>query len=226
MMGRRQLLLDLHRNQPRTLDNFVAGSNSELMGYLRRLLEPDCSEALYLWGPAGCGRTHLLRAAASAAQATRPVVFMAAKDVGERLDASPGSLVVVDNVHELSPDAQIALFRAFIAARPDRLALLLSGPVPPLELALREDLRTRIGLCMIVEIKPLSDEEKAAALAHHAQGKGMKLDDAVVQYLLRHGRRDLPSLLGAVDALDQASLELKRPATLPLLKEVLGAPSL
>lgn len=221
-MGRRQLLLDLHRNQPPTLDNFVAGSNDELMGYLRRLLERDCAEALYVWGPTGCGRSHLLRAAASAAQGTRPVVFMAGKDVGERLDVPAGSLVVVDNVNDLSAEAQIALFRAFIAARPDRLALLLSGPVPPLELALREDLRTRIGQCLIVEIKPLTDEEKAAALVNHAEGKGMKLDDAVVQYLLRHGRRDLPSLLGAIDALDQASLELKRPATVPLLREVLA----
>lgn len=220
----RQLLLDIHRPQIPTLDNFVAGSNGELMQHLHGLAAPDCGAALYLWGPTGSGKSHLLRAVAAAAH-SRPVCITPASTVGERLDVPPGALLIVDDVEQLSPTAQVALFRAFIAARPDRLALLLSGPVPPLELALspeREDLRTRIGQCLIYEIKPLSDIEKADALQHHAQGKGMKLDEAVVQYLLRHGRRDLPSLLATVDALDQASLELKRPATLPLLREILN----
>jgi len=223
----RQLLLDIHRPPVPTLDNFVAGSNLELMQHLQGLTEVANTGALYLWGPAGCGKTHLLRAVATAAASTdpaRPVYITQAATVGERLDVPPGTLLIVDDLEQLSAEAQVALFRAFIAAHPDRLALLLSGTTPPLELALskeREDLRTRVGQCLIYEIKPLTDEEKAAALLQHASGKGMKLEDALVQYLLRHGRRDLPSLLATVDALDQASLELKRPATLPLLREIM-----
>jgi DnaA family protein len=220
----RQLLLDIHRPQTPTLDNFVAGSNLELMQGLHALAAPTSTETLYLWGPAGCGKTHLLRAVATAAAEKRPVYITQAATVGERLDVPPGTLLIVDDLEQLSAEAQVALFRAFIAARPDRLALLLSGTTPPLELALskeREDLRTRVGQCLIYEIKPLTDEEKAAALQQHAHGKGMKLEDAIIQYVLRHGRRDLPSLLATVDALDQASLELKRPATLPLLREIM-----
>jgi DnaA family protein len=136
----------------------------------------------------------------------------------------PGSLLVVDDVDRLSATAQITLFRSYNSARLGRYGLLLSGPLPPAELALREDLRTRIGQCLIYELKPLSDEEKAAALRHHADGRGMRLDDAIIAYLLRHGRRDLPSLLAVVEALDKTSLELKRPATLPLLREIMQLP--
>ncbi|GAB2181554.1 DnaA regulatory inactivator Hda [Denitratisoma sp. agr-D3] len=221
----RQLLLDIHRPQTPTLDNFVAGGNQELMQHLHGLAAVDCTETLYLWGPQGCGKSHLLRAVATAAAEKRPVYITQAATVGERLDVPPDTLLIVDDLEQLSAEAQVALFRAFIAARPDRLALLLSGTTPPLTLALakeREDLRTRVGQCLIYEIKPLSDEEKAAALQQHASGKGMKLEDAIVQYLLRHGRRDLPSLLATVDALDRASLELKRPATLPLLREIMA----
>lgn len=220
----RQLLLDIHRPQTPTLDNFVAGNNLELMQVLHNLTDPASTEAVYLWGPIGCGKSHLLRATATAAAQNRSVYITQAASVGERLDVPPGTLLIVDDLEQLAPTAQVALFRAFIAARPDRLALLLSGTTPPLQLALakeREDLRTRVGQCLIYEIKPLSDEEKAAALQQHASGKGMKLEEAIVQYLLRHGRRDLPSLLATVDALDQASLELKRPATLPLLREIM-----
>ena len=221
----RQLLLDIHRPQTPTLDNFVIGDNRELIQGLHALPQPDAVQRLYLWGPAGSGKTHLLRAVAAAAAELRPVYITPAATVGERLDVPPGTLLIVDDLEQLHPIAQIALFRAFIAAGPDRLALLLSGTTPPMSLALdaaREDLRTRVGQCLIYEIKPLSDEEKAAALHHHADGKGMKLEEAVVQYLLRYGRRDLPSLLATVDALDQASLELKRPATLPLLRDILN----
>ena len=49
----------------------------------------------------------------------------------------------------------------------------------------------------------------------------MRLDDDLIDYLLRYGRRDLPSLLAVLDALDAASLERKRPPTLPLLREVM-----
>jgi len=47
------------------------------------------------------------------------------------------------------------------------------------------------------------------------------MDPGVVHYLLRHGRRDLPSLMAMLDSLDRASLEQKRPPTLPLLRELM-----
>ena len=101
------------------------------------------------------------------------------------------------------------------------LALLLAGQEPPLRLGLREDLRTRVGQTLIYEIQALSDEEKAAALRRHAIERGMLMDPAVVHYLLRHGRRDLPSLMAVLNSLDRASLEQKRPPTLPLLRELM-----
>jgi DnaA family protein len=124
-------------------------------------------------------------------------------------------------VHNLGEAAQIALFRVFNAARLGELTLVLSGNEPPARLTLREDLRTRIGQRMIYEMKPLSDEEKSAALARHALLRGMRVDGSLVRYLLSHGRRDLPSLMAVLDSLDRATLEQQRPATLPLLKEVM-----
>ncbi|HWU84219.1 MAG TPA: DnaA/Hda family protein, partial [Rhodocyclaceae bacterium] len=133
------------------------------------------------------------------------------------------SLVVIDDVERLSADAQVALFRCFNDQRPRGLRLLLSGSSAPLHLPCREDLRTRIGQALIYEVKPLTDAEKASALLYHAAQRGMKVDDHVIDYLLRHGRRDLPSLMAVLDALDQQSLEQKRPVTLPLLRDILNA---
>jgi DnaA family protein len=216
-----QMLLDLKPEQPPTLDNFVAGANTELLSRLRNLADSHSYEAVYLWGPAGCGKSHLLAATVAAAAGHRPAAFMAAADLGADIATSMRRLLAIDDVQNLNDAAQVALFRVFNAARLAGLTLVLSGDQPPARLALREDLRTRIGQAMIYEMKPLSDEEKSAALTRHALLRGMKVDASLVRYLLSHGRRDLPSLMAVLDSLDRATLEQQRPATLPLLKEVM-----
>jgi DnaA family protein len=216
-----QMLLDLKPEQPPTLDNFVVGANAELLARLRGLREASSFEALYIWGPHGGGKSHLLAAAAEAASGKRPTVFLSGAEAGAELALVPGTLLVIDDVQGLGAEAQIALFRAFNAARFLGLAMLLAGNEPPLRLALREDLRTRIGQTLIYEIQSLSDDEKAAALRRHAIERGMLMDAGVVHYLLRHGRRDLPSLMAVLNSLDRASLEQKRPPTLPLLRELM-----
>ncbi len=215
------MLLDLKPEQPPTLDNFVVGANGELLQRLRDLCGSHSFEALYLWGAAGSGKSHLLGATAATAARNRPVAFLNAAEAGDELTLTPGSLLVIDDIDALSPAAQIALFRAFNAVRFTGLALLLAGTEPPLRLSLREDLRTRVGQTLIYEIQALSDEEKAAALRRHAIERGMLMDPGVVHYLLRHGRRDLPSLMAMLNSLDRASLEQKRPPTLPLLRELM-----
>jgi DnaA family protein len=156
---------------------------------------------------------------------SRPVLQVSAAEIDGNFAIEAKSVLVLDDVDQLAADGQGALFRVFISARELGVAILMSGSAPPRQLALREDLRTRIGQMLIFEIKELGDEEKGAALRHYAQQRGLPMDDAVVRHLLLHGRRDLPSLLAMVDRLDEISLALQRPPTLPLLRELLQSES-
>ena len=52
----------------------------------------------------------------------------------------------------------------------------------------------------------------------HARTRGFTLSQDVSSYLLTHARRDMGSLMSALDAIDRYSLENGRPVTLPLLK--------
>lgn len=188
---------------------------------MRALAEPGCFDALYLWGPEGSGKTHLLSAVASLTLRKRPVMFLDRRPASADFFDLPGGLLIVDDIDSLDEAAQIALFRLYNTARMIGLGLLLAGNRPPLQLDLREDLRTRIGQTLIYEVKTLNDDEKAAALQRHALERGLKMDDGLLRYLLAHGRRDLPSLMAVLDHLDRTTLERQRPATLPLLKEAL-----
>jgi DnaA family protein len=213
----RQLLLDISPDWQPSLDNFVVGRNLELLSALRHALAHISSErCLFVWGEPGSGKSHLLQACVRAALGNHHDAIYAQGRVPES-----ASVVAVDDVERLDDAAQIGLFNLYNRMRENGGMLVVSGLKAPPYLKLRDDLRTRLGWGLVYQVHGLSEEEKAPVLAQHAQSKGYTLSPEITQYLLRHGRRDLPSLMGALDALDELSLRLHRAPSVPLLKEVL-----
>ncbi len=225
----RQLTLDLGTPPPSTFDNFFPGANGELLTRLRGLdaalaAGPVADRTFYVWGEAGNGRSHLLHALAHEAPPGHarylgPPSALAAFTFDPRV-----AIYAVDDCDQLSGAQQIALFNLFneVRAHPT-CALVATGDAAPLGLAVREDLRTRLGWGLVFHLAPLSDEGKAAVLKHAARERGIALADDVPAYLLTHFRRDMPSLMTLLDALDRFSLEQKRAVTLPLLRTMLAA---
>lgn len=212
-----QLLLDIGPGWQPTLDNFVVGRNLELLSALRHALAGSSSErCFYLWGENGSGKSHLLQACDHAASNMQHSAIYAQGSVPQFAE-----MVAVDDVECLEDTAQIELFNLYNRMRDSGGMMLVSGTQSPLHLMLRDDLRTRLGWGLVYQVHGLSDEEKAQALKQHAQSRGFALPPEVTQYLLRHGRRDLPSLMAALDALDEHSLRLHRAPSVPLLKEIL-----
>ena len=196
-----QLPLGISPAAEPAFDNFVAGRNAEALARVRDLAQGTLSERIvYIWGDAGSGRTHLLRAAARHNPA----------------------LVVVDDVQLLDAAGQHALFVAINEARDAGPAVLVAGDKPPAQLALREDLRTRLAWGLVYELVPLGDEDKARHLKAVAAARGLQLSDDIVGYLLTRLPRDMRSLQSIMEVLDRYSLMRKRPLTLPLVREALA----
>jgi DnaA family protein len=222
-----QLVLDLSLHAQPTLDNFIVGRNSELIQVLREMLAAKPQERfVYLWGSPGSGRSHLLKAMvdASRQQHLSASYIRCGQDTEFAPGLDPLDVVAVDDVERLSGNAQIALFNLYNHIREGAGMLLVSGALPPAQLKLREDLITRLSWGLVFQVHGLNDEEKARALKSHAGSRGFELPQEVADYLLRHGRRDMPSLLAALDALDNYSMQTKRPVTLPLLREIMHSP--
>ena len=196
-----QLLLELEPPPAPTLANFVVGRNRAAVDALAHLA--GAPGAVYLWGESGSGKSHLLAAAVSAA--------------GE------APFAAFDDADRLTEAAQIEAFHLFNRVRAAGGAVLAAGTAPPVRLALREDLRSRLLSGLVFQLQPLSDEDKAAALAAHAAARGMKLPPEAVDHLLRRLPRDLGTQFAVLDAIDRYALALKRPVTLPLVREALRA---
>lgn len=141
-------------------------------------------------------------------------------------DSSEADCVLVDDVDRLNAKAQIGLFNLYNRIRDEGNAfLLVTGPAAPAQLKLREDLVTRLGWGLVYQVHELTDEEKVEAMKSHAISRGLDLSQEVCDYLLRHERRDLPSLMATLDALDSYSLASQRKITVPLVRELLQAAS-
>ena len=203
----KQLLLDIQPAPVPSLENFVPGQNTEA---LFSLLQAATGKAevrfIYLWGATGSGKSHLLQACADLAHEHQV------------------ELVTADDVEQLDDEHQIALFNTYNRLRDSGGVLIATGKHAPMQSGLRDDLATRLSWGLVYQLHPLTDEEKAQALLAHAAERGMKLPDEVLEYCLRHLRRDLRSLMATLDALDQWSLTAKRPVTLPLLRQLLQLP--
>jgi DnaA family protein len=216
-----QLVLALSPPAAPTLENFHPGPNAATLAALRDAL--DSGEGMvYLWGESGSGRTHLLRAAAAAAQATGHATRYVAAPHSMPSHVERG-LLAVDDVERMNAAAQGALFDAFNTLRANGGTLIAAGAVPAADLPLREDLRTRLGSGLSLHLVPLGDDDKTAALAEHARRRGMTLGPDIIGYVLTHCHRDMSTQIAVLDALDRHSLEHKRPVTLPLLRDALRA---
>jgi len=194
----KQLLLDIKPAAPPTLHNFVIGRNAEALTSLTAAVNDSSqSHFIYLWGEKGCGKSHLLSAC---------------KAIGAR---------VADDVHLLSNDAQIELFNVYNQLKETGGILITAGLHAPSQMGLRDDLATRLAWGLVYQLQPLNDLDKAVALKNHAKERGIKLPDEVIEYCLRYLRRDLPTLMATLDALDEWSLTAHKPVTVPMLRKLL-----
>ena len=231
----KQLILELAWDPLPAFAGFLPGDNAAVVAQLREQAWPGAP--VYLWGPAGSGKTQLLHELRARAAESKLVAqwFDASTPVPWVL-ADDAALVLLDGVDQFGAEQQHAAFTLFVeaatrvgaapagASANARLGVQFAscGRLPPVDLAVREDLRTRLGWGPVHAVQPLAEAGTRDALHQEARRRGIVLGDEVLDYVLARFARDLKSLMHLLHRLDGFALAEKRAVTVPLLKRMLN----
>lgn len=231
--GSGQLALALRFPPDQRLDTFVA-EDPAIVASLRALAQPDGvreSRRVYVAGASGTGKTHLaIAACAEATERGLDAAYVPMRTVATRLsDALQGlesrELVALDGLEAIAGnrDAEVAMFDFHNRIQDAGGALLYTAPAWPDALGLTlPDLVSRLAQCTRIGLTSLDDAGRAQLLRLRASRRGLQVDDAAIEWLLRRMGRDPAGLAQVFDRLDRAALAAQRGLTVPFLRKVLG----
>ena len=193
-----QLLLNIELPVQKTLDNFVVGNNRECFDSLKKFILPNNDIFfIYLWGEEGSGKSHIAEA------------------------INKNNISIIEDIDQANEIEQIKIFNLYNEHKSSKRKLLVTGNNNPKKMMLRDDLSSRLSWGLVYKLNLLQDKEKKLALNQYSKDKRINLKNEIIEYLFRYFKRDLPSLLATIDALDRWSLKTKRPITIPLLKDMI-----
>jgi len=225
----RQLPLPMRLRSASVFETFFAGGNLQIVERLRSLQTGARPVAVWLYGPRGVGKTHLLQAiCAQAGAAGRSAAYIPLRDQACEAEILSGCEVLdftcVDDLEARAGDSawEAGMFRLYteLEDRGGRLVVASAGPPTAAAMRLR-DLHSRLAAGDILRLDALNDAEQLAALQLRAARLGVELPVETVQFLLRRLPRDMHSLCEVLDRLDEASLATQRRLTVPLVKDVM-----
>jgi DnaA family protein len=225
-----QLALDFGLAPVPALDNFVPAGNEAALEHLRLWVHNPLRSPVptYLWGEGGCGKTHLLRAVASALQGQGAAVgWLDASTWHPPAFQEHWQAVLLDDCHLYTAEQQAAAFNWFVNAQTPAQGrarwVLAAGGLPPADLLLREDLRTRLGWGQVFHLQVLDEADRRAVLRRAADERGVHLSDEVMAFMLNRFSRDLSSLMQLLEHLDRHAMRTQRAITIPLIKSMLDS---
>jgi DnaA family protein len=155
-----------------------------------------------------------------AGAAESAAVFNVLTPLPWRLDQAP-ALTVFDDCEAFDAGRQRAAFALFVDATSRGALIAAAGRMPPVDLPLRDDLRTRLGWGHVIALHALNEAEVALVLHEEAARRGINLPDELRAYLLSHFSRDLKSLMNLLERVYEFAHAHKRALTVPMLKQML-----
>ena len=226
-----QIPLALHLQHAPGLDDFIVGANRMVIDALADSLAGHGEAVIYLSGPDGCGRTHLLLGHCAAAERRGlKCAYLPLADTGQLAPAMLEGLenldlIAVDDVHAIAGDRdwEHSLFTLFNRCREHDTRLLFSADRGPAALPLDlPDLRSRLAWGLTLAVQALDDAGRLQLLQSLARRRALALPEEVARYLLDRSPRHPSALDGAMERLDRASLAEQRRLTIPFVRDQLG----
>ena len=98
----------------------------------------------------------------------------------------------------------------------------MSGDSLPADLRVMKDIKTRLSLAAVFKLEELNDEFTMMVIDRQMSERNLRIDSKVYKYLFKNFSRDLKLLLSTLDDLDKASLQSKKPISIPFVRKFLN----
>ena len=236
-----QLVFDFPVVPRYSFDNFVACSgNRTAFEFARRLTDPAAGESiLYVYGPPGSGKTHLLSAVGrelyrdqvetsclscrAITSNTLPGFDEIVSPLVEQMQGAP--VLLIDDIN-LLPDSRPlreGVWHLFNECYQSGRKIMVTGSVPPRELvSVDGHLISRLLWGLVARMDVSDDDSRRLILKKLADDRQIILPDDVIAYLLVHTRRDVHTLIEAFAVLARQALATGRKISVRLAREALG----
>jgi len=221
-----QLPLNFRLGEESTLNRFIPGGNVELLSLLKRRVNDSANIHLYIYGPSGAGKTHLLQ---GSARECKTVFYLPLAEVmplkAGLFNALEGfELVCIDDVDKVAgnDEIEVELFNLINLLRELDRSYIFSARKPPDQNGFSlKDLVSRLKACVRYKIHEPEDHDKRAFLRNNADMRGIHLPDEVIDWIMFYTPRDMKSLSSLMTRLDIESLREQRRITIPFVKHLL-----
>lgn len=216
----------------------LCDGNRTAVAFAERIVSPDTSDnLLYLHGPAGCGKTHLLQAVAARIAASGPPAqtfsFKEADGVtGATLLQSltrrfaDAPALFLDDIHlaPADPAIRVPLWQLFNTHNEAGHRIIVTGATPPKELQNLDDhLISRLLWGLVAKMDITDDDSRRMIMKKLAADRQIVLPAEVIDFLLGRLPRDIPTLVTALNTINHLALTHKRKVSVPLAREALEA---
>ena len=221
-----QLGLPFSINASFILDDFSGEKNQELVANILTLIKGKASANIFVYGDKGFGKSHLLQGVIieGLKQDQKSVYLDLNDDVSSDIFELIGDfqIIALDNVDQCNQDNEKYIFDLINKLHSTNQMIIFSSRLKPEGLSVFNDLKTRLSLASIYSLNRLDDHEIQHVIRRKLINKSLKVDQRVIDYLIKNQTRDLKKIVEIIDKLDTFSLEKKRGITVPLVRQMLG----
>ena len=228
-----------------TFDTFIEGRSNEFaLAACKAVAKNSGAEynPLFIYGPSGLGKTHLITAIANEIRKNHPeenIVYVTSEVFGSELINAINNKGSINEFHEKYRNADILLiddiqfiigkestqeefFHTFNSLHSAKKQIIISSDKPPKDMEILEErFRSRFEWGLIADITLPDYETRMAILHKNEEMNGYSISEDVIKYIATNIKSNIRELEGAFNKVMAGAKLEKKEVTLELAEQAL-----
>lgn len=227
-----------------TFENFIVGESNKFAhaACVAVANKHDTYNPLFIYGPSGIGKTHLLFAITNEMKrrgGTTRFVYKKCEEFTNEMIAAlkngtmdrfrdkyrTAEVLLIDDIQFIAGKTSIQeeFFYTFNALYENNKQIILTSDRPPKEInPLEERLCTRFEWGIIADIQPPSEELRLAIIRHKAESLGIVIPEDALAFLTNSLQKNIRQIEGAIKKIHAISSLASVPITLDMCRRAIA----